>query len=273
MNSRSARKLIAAFAIGLAMASCLALSAQAAPLFDLHLMPPGPVQTDIVDSPAPIIQGIDGTDGVFGSGSAFGRAQLGNLGAKVTVVSTAPTINNGAGSIAEVAFHDSFPIFIAGPTTTFDSLKITVSLDGSTSVSGSGSSTVRLVASGDNDVGDFNGVTLDGPGMATIVISLAKGGDHVKLDADLQVRANVLGPASAIADFSQSSRISAVQLFDDQGNFIQNVTLVDDAGNVLPVPEPSAGQMAALACGMIWWWKSIGHRTARRGVLRNDAGI
>jgi formylglycine-generating enzyme len=42
------------------------------------------------------------------------------------------------------------------------------------------------------------------------------------------------------------------------------------------VPEPSAGLLAALACGMIWLWrfKSFArHRIARRGVLRNDVGI
>jgi hypothetical protein len=53
------------------------------------------------------------------------------------------------------------------------------------------------------------------------------------------------GGSSAGANFSDPFEITSVQLFDDQGQFIENVSLTDSFGNTLQVgplaavPEPS----------------------------------
>jgi hypothetical protein len=261
-----ALKWILAFAFGLAMASLLAPSARAGPEFDLHLLVPGPVRIDVENSPAPLMQGIDGTNGLGGSGSAFGRAQLGNLGAKTTGMFTGP-LSLGASSLAEVAFHDEFPVFIAGPLGSGDFLSFTVSLHGSSAATGGGSSQVSL----DFSVSQFgfaNGtVHLTGPGTATTEVPLEVGfTNFVDLDAFLDVGSGSSGPGSAVGDFSQSFKIDAVQLFDSHDAFIRDITLVDDKGNVLPiataaVPEPESLLLAIgtgaplVAVGLRRWWR------------------
>jgi hypothetical protein len=272
MQPRSSLKWIAAFAISLAMASWLAPSVQAGPIFDLHLVAP-PFFTneiDIVNSPMPLFQGIDGTEGMFLSGSAFGRAELGNLGAKATVASTAPPfLSIGGVSYAEVEFHDGFPLFIPGPGG-FDFLRFTGSLHGTTIVVGDGDdSFVNLAFEADGATHD--GALLTGPGTATLTIGVNVGSaSFVTLDAFLAVQANIGGPeeSAVIEDYSQSFTINAVQLFDAQGNFIRDVTLVDDAGNVLPVSaaavsvsEPGTALLLAIATGVLG---AIGLRSRRR---------
>jgi hypothetical protein len=265
MQPRRSLKWIAAFAISLAMASWLAPAAQAGPTFDLELVPPGPARIDIGNSPAPLIQAITGTDGMFGSGSAFGRAQLGNLGAKTTCVETGP-VGHLTGSFADAEFHDVFPLFFAGPLG-FVSVRFTVSLDGTTSVSGNGQASVGLDFNALSTAAGPRSVILDGPGTTTLEIPVFVGNaDSLQLDVFLQVSSGSDGPGSAIADFSQSFKIDAVQLFDGHGNFIQDLTLVDGAGNVLPVspatvPEPGSALLLAIATGVLG---AIGLRSRRR---------
>jgi hypothetical protein len=273
MQSRSALKLIAASAIGFAIGSALPPSAKAQsfPNFDLVLDVPGPPDpnVNIQMSPAPVIQAINGTDGMFRSGSAFGRAQLGNLGAKAMIVNTRPFVSFAVASQAEVDFQDAFPLFIAGPVTASDFLSITVSLDGTTSVVGDpiqNTSSVRLEFQGQTR-GGSNFAALNSPGTATIQLPVEVGvGDGVEIDALLRVNAMSAVQGSVIADFSNSVKVNAVQLFDARGNFIRDVTLVDDAGNVLPisgVPEPGSAVLLVIGMGAL---RVVGVRSRRRNA-------
>jgi hypothetical protein len=267
MQSRSARKLIAASAIGLAMASWLATSAKATPLFAVGLNVPGPNGFYEPNSPAPISQALDGTDGLFGSGSAFGRAQLGNLGAKATVVNTSlpttPLSQRLVASVANASFDDDFPTDFAGPLG-FAVLKFTVSIDGSVTTTGLGNNAelqFSFIAGSTRDPNAKDGVQFEvfvppnsftGPltGIAQTGVVIGEA-DSIHINSQILVEASTDEAGGVIADFSQSAKINAVQLFDTAGNFIRNVTLADDAGNVLPiaaVPEP--GSAVLLVIGM-----------------------
>jgi hypothetical protein len=231
------------------MASWLATSAKATPLFSVGLVVPGPNRFYDPNSPAPIIQALDGTDGLFGSGSAFGRAQLGNLGVKATVVNTSlpitPLSQRLATSVANASFDDDFPTDFAGPLG-FAVLKFTVSIDGTVSTTGQTNSAelqFSFIAGSTRDPNAHDGVGFDifvppnsftGPltGIAQTGVAIGVA-DSIHINSQIFLQASTDEAGGVIADFSQSAKINAVQLFDTAGNFIRDVTLADEG----PIPS------------------------------------
>jgi hypothetical protein len=253
---------------GITIWLAFAPSAQAGPTFDLFGLVPGGDFFNINQSPFPVDQFLSGTDGFIGSGSVFAKAKLGELGTKATVVNTAlpiiPPDQRFASSIGRAHFADEFPLDIPGPIS-FGTLAFTVSLDGTTTMTGATSaSEVHLDFNGiSTSIGGQlggPGVTLTGPGTAIDKVGVFIGvPSSLFIFGDLDVDVSTDGAGGVIADFSQSFQINAVQLFDSHGNFIQDVTLVDDAGNLLPigtvphptVPGPGSAMLLAIGVGIL----------------------
>jgi hypothetical protein len=256
--------------VGVVTFSGLTPPAHAGPTYSIFLDVPGGLGPEVNQSgPAPFQQAVSGTDGQFASGFAFGRAQLGNLGAKATALNTRPPFVGGAaGSSVSVQFEDIFPVNFPG--TGFGVLKLTVTLDGTTTFTGDNKngSHVGLSFVGESNVGP-GAVTLTGPGTATLELPVTLGdfadeGIHLRAVLDLDVTA--FEPGSVNSDFSETFKIKSVQLFD--GTTTRDVTLVDSAGNVLPVataavPEPGS---LLLAIGMAASLVAAGLRSCRRAA-------
>jgi len=86
------------------------LGARPAPTFSVTSMSPARSISTMTLARPPILQAIDGTDGMGGSGSAFGGAKLGDLGARATVVTLNRVSGFSVGSSARAVFDDVFVV-------------------------------------------------------------------------------------------------------------------------------------------------------------------
>jgi hypothetical protein len=232
-----------------------------APCYRVGLTVPGG-NFDNLNQPTGIIDALSGVDGVGGSGTAFGRAQLGTLGAKAVAVNAGlPRFNDIVFARSDVRWSDvfRFPGVVVQPSL----LQFTFDLHGSTSASGRrNGGFVQALLDLRNEVTLESADTgLGGPGTVTLSVHIHQF-DIVDLGLGLIVEADALDPGGATSDFLNTLGVTKVALADLNGHFLQDVTLTDFAGNTLlgqsspgAVLEPGTlpllalGFVAILACG------------------------
>jgi hypothetical protein len=223
-------------------------TASAYPYFGIDLLVSGPGSYSLCDYSA-VSNNIAGVEGPFASGSASASAALNTLGAKATANNTAPAGSSGNAYGEAIAnWADLFPI-----NGGFAILAIQVSLVGNLNAAGAGFSSVgaEFDGFGGRGFGAGDSVQLSSPGLATIHVPIMPGGDVLFLGGTLFANASANEFGDGTSNFLTTFEITGVQGLDADGNFVQDVTLVDEMGNTLPVatPEPPAGLL--LACGLL----------------------
>jgi PEP-CTERM motif len=223
------------------------------------------------------------------SASAGGFADVGPIGVSIQVVNTSqrnispvPEFNG----VAQAAFSDVFTVSLPGQQGKAGTIVFTFSLHGGLSAEGeddignvsfasvhaTGGVTDQVrplffLSQGDKSI-DFSqiaAVSEDNDPISmtvsqnfTIRLPVLLGLDNeVSLNMGLSVGGSAAdsGAGSASADLADPFMITSVQLFDDQGQFLENVGMTDSFGNMLQVgspaavPEPSA--LALLGIGAV----------------------
>jgi hypothetical protein len=111
--------------------------------------------------------------------------------------------------------------------------------------------------------------TLVAPGTLALTIKVGPS-ERVNLSIDLGTEVSLLHFGNGTANFGDTAQITTVEQLDSSGNFIRNVTLTDNQGNVLGAPQatvPEPASCALAGAGMIAVRILIGaaqRRTARR---------
>lgn len=199
-------------------------------------------------SPGGFSQSITGTANLT-TGAAYGATELGTLGSR----STATTSVAVGGDIADsnAVFRDAY--FVNNPFLTPVYLSMSYALSGTLVSSGAAQAHVM------SDLSLFNAENLDsqagqlfGPGATTVRLSLLPGSNHVLVEGSLATSAGTFGFGSADAAFLDPFAITGARLLDSSRQSLGDITLIDLAGNALPIastPEPSAALL--LATGLV----------------------
>jgi hypothetical protein len=193
----------------------------------------------------------------FGSGSAFAVASFGRVGAKSEAIDTVPDIfDEPIKATADSQFTDQF-IWGGGS----GALRFTLHLDGSVMLfcgidimcplfGNPAFDNVAFVAANFllTDTFDSAAGTLIGPGTLALTIKVGPG-ERVNLSLDLETEVSLLHFGNGTANFSDTAQLTTVEQLDTSGNFVQDVTLTDNQGNVLgapaAVPEPATVVLVA----------------------------
>jgi hypothetical protein len=57
--------------------------------------------------------------------------------------------------------------------------------------------------------------------------------------------------AAVLADFSNTAVLSAIEVYDDQGQPVPGFAIVSESGTAYPVPEPDAFAIGSIACAVL----------------------
>ena len=261
-------------ALAIAMAGAMAQSSSASticpsgsPCYTIGLLAPGGSMAEDSD-PFPVEHSLLGIDpGGFGSGSAFAFAAFGRVGARSQAIDTVPDpFEEPVKATGEAQFTDEL-IWRGGNAT----LRFTLRLDGGVMLfCGVGVFMCPLFGNPafDNvadvfanflltDSFDSAAGGLIAPGTLALTIRVEPS-ERVNVSIDLGTEVSLLHFGNGTADFGDTAQIVTVEELDRSGNFVRNVTLTDNQGNVLgapaAVPVPELATYALLGCGLVALW-------------------
>jgi hypothetical protein len=170
---------------------------------------------------------------------------------------------------AEAQYSDDFSAFFRGSSGSHGTLVFTLALHGRLLAGGVDFADNNSLATVRADFGVANQVPLFGFGSSasmpefnqridapdlgvlvtspfTVSVGVLLGADNaISISGDLFVSGVAISPGSgasgfATSDFTNTFSITSLQLFNDQGQFVENVTLTDALGNKLQVGAPAA---------------------------------
>jgi hypothetical protein len=286
-------------------------SVQADPIFSVNLdagvLGGGNIFHVVLSDSAPLDQSAVGRVPPDISAGARAFAGLGPLGVGINLQNTGPQfIGPFVHGSASANFHDSFSAFLPGQRGKAGTLTFTLKLDGALSAQGEDLATnnSRADVSADFLVIDqvpslfFDSNTridhftqrVDAPDPTKLVSTefILRAPVLLGIDNEIQISSALAVSAFAIsaepqgsfaeADFMNTFSITALQLFDAQGQFLENVSLTDSLGNTLQVgplaavPEPSTLTLLGLGTlgllGYSWRRRKRAVGTMRRAVSR-----
>ena len=221
------------------------------PCYTIALIVPGTDMTSDSEL-SPVSLNLFGIDprGV-GNGSSFAVSAFGRVGARAEATDTFGPLNSGVSAEARAIFEDSFP-WHGGPGI----LRFLLNLQGSTSVTGDPAANQALVDATfgvASEIASSNGFgRLNGPGSIAITVGV-NGTDAVDLDLELFTLASATALGSAVSDFKNTLLIPEIQLLDNSGRFVRDITLTDFNGNVLgaqPATVPEARTLVLMGAGL-----------------------